>query len=146
MSSRKNDYLNLLPSSSFSFKETMVAGSNSDPGSHINTSSDPPRLVEPRFTSFMQRVLRDCHEAKRKVYSFIFNAIVLTLFVAVFALALYVCRTNKLSPREKFDKQERDKAYLLSKIRSFETDQAKHWFNEYLNPLQKARQDAAYFL
>ena len=139
MSSRKNDYLNLIPSSSFSFKEASSS-------SEVTDSSSPPRLVEPRFTSFMQSVLRECHDTKRKVYSFIFNTIVLVLFVGVFGAALYICRTNKLSPREKFDKQERDKAYLLSKIRSFETDQAQHWFNEYLSPLQKARQDAAYFL
>ena len=162
----KNDYMKILPNSSFNFQRVTKSGGGGgggggdrdrdhgrryggdhdhDHGDH-GGGGEPPRLIEEKYSSFMQSVLRDCHETKRKVYAFIFNAIVLFLFLCVFGSALYICRTNKLSPREKLEKQVRDKEYLLSKIRSFETEQAKGWFDEYVSPLQRARQESSYFL
>ena len=154
--SRKNDYLNILPSSSFNFQRVTKSGGigsgggggggAADRGGGGDGGGEPPHLIEEKYSSFMHSVLRDCHDTKRKVYAFIFNSIVLFVFLGVFGSALYVCRANKLTPREKLEKQVRDKEYLLSKIRSFETEQAKGWFDEYVSPLQRARQESTYFM
>ena len=110
-----------------------------------NMDHERPRLTEPFVTTYMRNVLSDCHETRLKVYSFIFNALVLAAFLAVFGSGLYICRMNKLSPEEKARKHQKDQEYMLSKIRSFETAKAESWFDNYVAPVDRVRHQTVSF-
>ena len=94
-----------------------------------HAAAAPPRLTEHRVTTYLENVLTSCHAARLKVYTFIFNCIVLFLFVAVFGSALLIAHMNKLSPEERRMKFVRDQEYVLSKIRHFETERNSDWFD-----------------
>ena len=104
-----------------------------------------PNLIENKYLVYTENVLEKCHQTRLKVYSFLFNLFIFFVFFFVFASALYICRINKMTPEEKYQKQIKDKEYLLNKIRYFEEDRAKQWFDDYLTPIQRARQETTYF-
>ena len=99
------------------------------PTTQLQQPAAPPRLTEHRVTTYLENVLTSCHAARLKVYTFIFNCIVLFLFVAVFGSALMIAHMNKLSPEERRMKFVRDQEYVLSKIRHFETERNRDWFD-----------------
>ena len=130
--------LNKTTPGSFSFGggEGRLRGMGSGPA---------PRLTEPQVTHFMEGVLNECHENRVKVYAVVFNAIVLVVFMSVFGCALYICRSNKLTPEQQRAKFVQDQRFVLANIRHFETEKAKNWFTQYLSPVERAREDAAAF-
>lgn len=88
---------------------------------------DVPRLVEPTTFSYMRIVLQKCHEHRIRIYSILFNCLVLTVFVSIFGFGLYYSRCKKLSPFEQQMKLEKSKQYVLSKIREYQQESLKDW-------------------
>ena len=103
-----------------------------NPAGHHH-QAPPPRLTESNVTSYIENVLYSCHNVRIQVYSFIFNSIVLILFVSLFGISLWICRVNKLSPEEKSERFIRDQQHILAKIRFHESaDHRNEWIDQYL--------------
>ena len=117
----------------------------SSSSSPFSSSAPAPRLTESKITSYLNSVLVTCHATRTKVYSFFFNALVLGVFVLVFGSALWICRSNRLTPEAKQQKDVMDREYILANVRRMQAESAQSWFQEYLSPVEQARQRAVQF-
>lgn len=89
--------------------------------------SSTPLLVENTTVTSMRTILQKCHENRIRIYSIIFNIIVVFIFCGIFGLGLYYCRYKKLSPLEQKLKFEKSKSYILSKIREYQQTKLNNW-------------------
>jgi len=76
-----------------------------------------PNLIDQTTSIHMRNVLQSCHENRVNLYYYIFNGLVLTIFSIITIITLYYCYNKKPSEYEKRQKQLKDQAYILSKIR-----------------------------
>lgn len=79
-----------------------------------------PSLIEPNVKNYVYTTLRNCHEYKMNIFSWVLNTGVFIIFFSVFFLILYLCRKEKLSPFEKHEKMRKEQEYVLSKIRDYQ--------------------------
>lgn len=77
-------------------------------------------LIEPETADYFKHVLRQCHDNRVRIYQILLNVIIVICFVVFFAALLYMCRSKKLTPYEKYKKMMRDQEYVLSKIREYQ--------------------------
>lgn len=92
-----------------------------------STATTPPTLVEYGTMSYMMHALRKCHETRIRIYSNLFNVLVVFIVVGIFGAGLYYSRIKKLSPFEEQLKMEKSKQYVLSKIREYQQMKLKDW-------------------
>ena len=77
-----------------------------------------PSLTEPGTKSFLNHMLKQCHNVKSKYYNTLFNiAIFVILSIVVSAILIYKYK-GKLTPQEKERKNREKQQYILSKIKS----------------------------
>jgi hypothetical protein len=75
-------------------------------------------LVEPGVKHFLRQSLKQCHELKQTYYNFYFNIGALSFLVILFGSILWVKYKGKLTPVEKALKTQKDKMYILEKLKS----------------------------
>jgi hypothetical protein len=81
-----------------------------------------PKLIDSTFQNYMYHTLQKCHQYKVNIYTWMFNIIVLILFVSITGVILYFCYKQKLTPDEYKQKMIRDQEYILSKIRYYQNE------------------------
>lgn len=81
-----------------------------------------PRLIEPQARHYMADVLYKCTQTRAKIYTNVLNISVGVLFLGVSAAILYFSYRNRPTSQEKYDKEMKDQAYILTKIRQYKEE------------------------
>jgi uncharacterized membrane protein len=76
-----------------------------------------PKLIEVNTANFVYRTLQSCHERRVYIYSWLFNMIILCIFIIGTLITLYYCAKRKKTPEEKERESILDQQYILRKIR-----------------------------
>jgi hypothetical protein len=98
---------------------------NGEQSNSQNGGISSSHLIEPNVKYILHYTLQKCHDHRSKIYNFIFNICILTIFAVSFSLGLYYCYRNKLTPEERHNKMVRDQNYILSKIRFYQNEKMK---------------------
>jgi len=77
-----------------------------------------PSLTEPGTKSFLNHMLKQCHNVKSKYYNTLFNLAVFVILAVVVSGILIYKYKGKLTPHEKERKNIEKQQYILSKIKS----------------------------
>jgi hypothetical protein len=88
----------------------------------MNETIKPPQLIEPHARYYMANVLHNCSQTRAKIYTNIINITVGVLFIGFTLIILYFCYKNRATPEEKYEKEIRDQAYILTKIRQYKDE------------------------
>jgi hypothetical protein len=76
-------------------------------------------LTEPGIREYFLESFQKCKEYKMNYYTKLVNIGLFVLFVCILAGVLYMKKKEKMSPQQRAKKNEEDRAYIMSKIRSF---------------------------
>jgi hypothetical protein len=79
-----------------------------------------PRLIEREVKSYIDHTLNTCRESRIKIYSFLFNCIILFIFLCIFGAALFFSYYKKETPYAKYVKYVKNQEYVLSKIHDYQ--------------------------
>lgn len=98
----------------------------------------PPNLIEGTTKLVISQTLQKCHTVRMKYYGILLNVSLAILFFAIFGGFLYYRHKNKLSDVDYAKKMEREKEYMLSKIRFYQEQNHKmiQQVKEYSSPLE----------
>ena len=88
-----------------------------------------PKLIDSNTGYHLYETLKKCHENRVVVYSYIFNTMVVVLFMVITGVVLYVCFTRKKSTQDIKQDIIRDQQYILGKIRSLQ-EQKQHYYEK----------------
>jgi hypothetical protein len=84
-----------------------------------------PTLIEPGVKYFLKETLKKCNQKKNEYYNTIWNCGFFLLFVFILGMILAYRKKHKLSPEEKKKKNERDHAYIITKMNSINDERRK---------------------
>lgn len=84
-----------------------------------------PTLIEPGVKYFLKETLKKCNQKKNEYYNTIWNCGFFLLFVFILGMILAYRKKNKLSPEEKKKKNEKDHAYIITKMNSISDERRK---------------------
>ena len=87
--------------------------------------SGNPRLIEPGVKYFLCKSLKNCYNVKQKYYEILFNVGLLSLFILLISVFLIYKKKNKISEKERKERVEISKSYLLEKIRKISLEKRK---------------------
>ena len=91
--------------------------------------SEIPKLIDSQTGHFIMNTLRQCHDNRVVAYSYVFNGVVVVVFLTIACIALYLCFYRKKTPLEKRRQLEQDQRIILEKIRSLK-EQKQNYFME----------------
>lgn len=91
--------------------------------------SDYPKLIDSQTGNYLMNTLKQCHEIRVLTYSYVFNAVVVIVFLSIASCVLYICFTQKKTLKEKEVQMEYEKKYILDKIRSLQ-EQKQYYLQE----------------
>ena len=91
----------------------------SDPKS-ISTDQENIHLIENNTRSQLFHSLNQSHNNRLRIYSYVFNFVVLFCLLVGGGCTLYFCRKQKLTPYEQYQRNMKDQQYILSKIRQYQ--------------------------
>lgn len=80
-------------------------------------------LVEPGVKYFLRESLQQCNKIKERYYNICFNVGALVFIVGLMGTILWVKYKGKLTPVEKAIKTQKDKIYILEKLKSIPNPQ-----------------------
>ena len=75
-------------------------------------------LTEPGIREYFLESFQKCKEYKMNYYTKVVNSGLFILFVCILAGVLYMKKKEKMTPQQKAKKNEEDRVYIMSKIRS----------------------------
>ena len=75
-------------------------------------------LTEPGIREYFLESFQKCKEYKMNYYTKLVNIGLFCLFVFILGLTLYMKKKEKMTPQQRAKKNEEDRAYIMSKIRS----------------------------
>ena len=81
-----------------------------------NENINNPKLIEPGVKYFFKNILKECHNIKYRHYNLVYNITMLCLFVGILGIILYVKYKGNKSPEERYNKNLKDKQYIMSKL------------------------------
>ena len=81
-----------------------------------------PRLIEPGMKYFINETLKQCHNVREKYNYYFYNSALLVFFALILASVLYYKYKGKLTPQEKYVKNQKDYQYVLSQIKKVKID------------------------
>ena len=88
-----------------------------------------PKLIDSQTGNYMMNTLKQCHETRVITYSYVFNVVVVIVFLSIASCILYICFTRKKTIEEKQVQMEYEKKYILDKIRSLQ-EQKQYYLQE----------------
>lgn len=88
-----------------------------------------PSLTEPGVKYFLRETLKKCHNKRNIWFNTIWNCGFFLLFIIILGGILAYKKRKKLTPDEKKEKQEKDHAYIMTKIKSIQENQKKEQIN-----------------
>ena len=80
-----------------------------------------PSLVSNDTKFFLSETLKQCHKIKENYYSYIYNVCAFIFLILLFGTILIVKYRGKPTEQEKNEKNNKQKEYILSKIKSRNT-------------------------
>jgi ABC-type bacteriocin/lantibiotic exporter with double-glycine peptidase domain len=92
-------------------------------------TSEIPKLIDFQTGHNIMNTLRQCHETRVLTYSYVFNIVILILFIVIAIITLYVCFTRKKTPDEKKKQMEQEQKFILEKIKSLK-EQKQYYLQE----------------
>lgn len=81
-----------------------------------NYNINKPKLIEPGVKYFFKGILTECHNYKQKNYNLIYNIFLLILFFFILGIILFYKYKGYKTPIEQYQKNLRDKQYIMSKL------------------------------
>ena len=78
---------------------------------------DKPNLIEPGMKYFIKESLKNCNKFKHNYNNYVINLSLFIAFVAILGIFLFIRYKGKLTPLEKENKLNEQRAYILSKIK-----------------------------
>lgn len=75
-------------------------------------------LTEPGIREYFLDSFQKCKEYKMNYYTKLVNIGLFVIFVCILAGILYMKKKEKMTPQQKAKKNEEDRVYIMSKIRS----------------------------
>ena len=84
-----------------------------------------PSLTEPGVKYFLRETLKNCHIKKEVWFNTLWNCGFFLLFILILGSILAYRKREKLTPEEKKEKQEKDHAYMMTKIKSIQEEKKK---------------------
>lgn len=88
-----------------------------------------PKLIDFQTGHYLMNTLRQCHETRVLTYSYVFNIVIVILFIVIAVITLYVCFTRKKTPDEKKKQMEQEQKFILEKIKSLK-EQKQYYLQE----------------
>jgi len=88
-----------------------------------------PKLVESGTKLFLNNVLKNCNQFRTKYINLIFNTFLFLGFVFVVFIILYFKYRGKITDEEKREREEKQKYYILSKIKNYQVNKLKQQNN-----------------
>ena len=82
-------------------------------------------LIEPGMKLFLCQSLKRCHVVKMRYYNYYLNISLFIIFVVIFGGALLYMYKGKMTPVEKQQKRERDRRYIMQKIKTLQIEKEK---------------------
>jgi hypothetical protein len=95
-----------------------------------------PTLTEPGTKYFLRETLKQCHDKRATYYNIIWNCGFFLLLLILIGVILSYGKRNKLTPEEKKEKQEKDHAHVMVKIKALRDERMKT-SNEIITNLPK---------
>ena len=95
-----------------------------------------PTLTEPGVSYFLRSTLKRCNETKTKYFNVLWNLGLLFFFVVLLGIILVYKKNTKLTVDEKKEKHEKEKKYVLEKIKALQEKEKKRQ-NEIITNLPK---------
>ena len=99
-----------------------------------------PSLTEPGVKYFLRETLKQCHDKRTNYYNIVWNCGFFLLLLVLVGVILSYRKRNKLTPEQKKEKQERDHAHVMSKIKALR-EERKKINNEIITNLPKFESD-----
>jgi len=75
-------------------------------------------LTEPGIREYFLESFQKCKEYKMNYYTKLVNIGLFLLFVFILTAILYMKKKEKMTPQQKAKKNEEDRLYIMSKIRT----------------------------
>lgn len=88
-----------------------------------------PKLIDSHTGNYLMNTLNRCHEIRVMTYSYVFNSIIVFVFITIAICTLYVCFTRKKTQKEIELQTEHEKKYIMDKIRSLQ-EQKQYYLQE----------------
>ena len=88
----------------------------------IDRTPTLPALIENNTRYYLQNVLQKCNQHRASIYHWSLNIGVFIIFVIIVFAILYSCYKSKRTPEEIQQKDLKDQAYILSKIRHYKQE------------------------
>lgn len=106
-----NSKYNSNPNNSNQYNSNQYS-SNQNP----NNLKDRPKLVEPGVKYFFKNVLKSCNNFKQNNYNIYYNISLTIIFFLVLGTFLYSRYKGNLTKEEIYQKNLKDKQYIMSKL------------------------------
>ena len=84
-----------------------------------------PKLMEIGVVEFLGQNLKNCQQKKAIYINKMFNIFMLVLFFCIIFLTLSYKYKGKLTKREKIIKQEKERKYIVDKVRALQIEKQK---------------------
>ena len=92
----------------------------------MNTADfQKPKLIEIGVVQFLGQNLKNCQQKKAIYINKMFNIFMLGLFFCIIFLTLSYKYKGKLTKREKIIKQEKERKYIVDKVRALQVEKQK---------------------
>tara|TARA_B100001093_G_scaffold506087_1_gene564427 strand:+ start:519 stop:935 length:417 start_codon:yes stop_codon:yes gene_type:complete len=78
--------------------------------------NEVPKLIAPNVKFFFKNILRNCNKVKNNNYNFFFNIGLFLLFLSILVTILCLKYKGGRNSIEKYQKNIRDKEYIMSKL------------------------------
>ena len=88
-----------------------------------------PNLIDMSTGNYLYNTLKQCHDVRVTMYSYVFNVGIVLIFVSLGVFILYLCFTKKRTPEEEKAKIMMDQKIILEKIRSLK-EQKQNYIQE----------------
>jgi len=105
---------------------------------------DMPALVEPGASYFFSKSLKNCHTVKKSYMNKLFNVGLFALFVIILTITLMSLYKGKPTLYEKNDKSERERLYILNKIKTLQINKQRE-HNQLITNLPGPGVDTHYY-
>tara|TARA_B100001758_G_scaffold171495_2_gene148413 strand:+ start:19243 stop:19554 length:312 start_codon:yes stop_codon:yes gene_type:complete len=79
-----------------------------------------PNLIEPGTKFFFKSTLKECSAIKQKYMNRLYNITMLVFFLFIFGCVLFYNYKGRLNKQEQYIKQEKERQYILEKVRSLD--------------------------
>ena len=84
-----------------------------------------PCLIEPGVSYFFSKTLQNCHVKKMQYYNKLYNLFLFALFFIILGVVLYYKYKGKLTPKERKYKEQKERIYIMNKIKSLDIEKQK---------------------